>query len=36
VLVGLVGHVEAAGAPGWRDVRDLFQLWRVMYALLSA
>ena len=36
VLVGLVGHVEAAGGPGWRDVRDLFQLWRVVYALLSA
>jgi pimeloyl-ACP methyl ester carboxylesterase len=36
VLVGLVGHVEAAGGPGWRDARDLFELWRVMYALRSA
>jgi pimeloyl-ACP methyl ester carboxylesterase len=36
VLIGLVGHVEGAGGPGWRDVHDLLELWRVMYALLSA
>jgi len=38
VLVGLVGHVETAAAAGsgWSDVRDLFTLWRAMYALLAA
>ncbi|HKQ67492.1 MAG TPA: hypothetical protein VJZ73_20905 [Methylomirabilota bacterium] len=35
VLVGLVGHVEGAGGRGWQEVRDLFALWRVMYALLG-
>ena len=33
VLVGLVGHVEGAGGWGWQEARDLFALWRVMYAL---
>jgi hypothetical protein len=36
VLVGLVGHVETAAGSGWSDVRDLFALWRAMYALLAA
>lgn len=36
VLVGLVEHVEGTGGRGWQEVRDLFALWRVMYALLSA
>ena len=36
VLVGLVGHVEGSGRRGWQDLRDLFALWRVMYALLGA
>ena len=36
VLVGLVCHVEGAGGRGWQDVRDLFALWRVMYALLGS
>ena len=36
VLVGLVEHVEGARGRGWSDARDLFALWRVMYALLGA
>jgi len=36
VLVGVVGHVEGGSGPVWRDVRDLFALWRVMYTLLGA
>ena len=36
VLVGLVEHVEGASGRGWSEVRDLFALWRVMYALLRA
>jgi fermentation-respiration switch protein FrsA (DUF1100 family) len=36
VLVGLVEHVEGARVRGWSDARDLFALWRVMYALLGA
>ncbi len=36
VLVGVVGHVEAAAGPDWRDVGDLLALWRVMYTVLSA
>jgi pimeloyl-ACP methyl ester carboxylesterase len=35
VLVGLMGHVEGAAGPRWQDVGDAFELWRVMYALLS-
>jgi len=36
VLVGLVEHVEGARGRGWSEARDLFALWRVMYALLGA
>jgi pimeloyl-ACP methyl ester carboxylesterase len=36
VLVGLVEHIEGARGRGWSQVRDLFALWRVMYALLGA
>jgi pimeloyl-ACP methyl ester carboxylesterase len=36
VLVGLVGHVEAADGSGGQAVRDLFALWRVMYAVMRA
>jgi pimeloyl-ACP methyl ester carboxylesterase len=35
VLVGLVEHVEGARGRGWSEARDLFALWRVMYALLG-
>ena len=35
VLVGIVEHVEGTPGRGWQEVRDLFALWRVMYALLS-
>ena len=35
VLVGLVEHVEGTGGRGWQDFRDVFALWRVMYALLG-
>ena len=35
VLVGLVEHVEGAGRQRWQDIGDVFELWRVMYALLS-
>jgi len=35
VLVGVVGHVEGAGAGGWRDARDFLALWLAMYGLLS-
>jgi pimeloyl-ACP methyl ester carboxylesterase len=34
VLVGLVGHVEAADSSGGQAVRDLFALWRVMYTVM--
>lgn len=36
VLVGLVDHVEGARGARWQDIGDVFELWRVMYALLSA
>lgn len=36
VLVGLVEHVEGVRGRSWRDARDLFALWRVIYALLGA
>jgi len=36
VLVGLVEHVEGTTGRGWREIRDLFALWRVMYALRGA
>jgi len=36
VLVGLVEHVEGVRGRSWQDARDLFALWRVMYALLGA
>jgi pimeloyl-ACP methyl ester carboxylesterase len=36
VLVGLVEHIEGTRGRGWSEARDLFALWRVMYALLSA
>jgi len=36
VLVGLVEHVEGTRGRGAEEARDLFALWRVMYALLGA
>jgi pimeloyl-ACP methyl ester carboxylesterase len=36
VLVGLVEHVEGTRGRGAAEARDLFALWRVMYALLGA
>jgi len=36
VLVGLVEHIEGTRGRGWSEARDLFALWRVMYALLGA
>jgi pimeloyl-ACP methyl ester carboxylesterase len=36
VLVGLVEHVEGARGRGAAEVRDLFALWRVIYAVLCA
>ena len=36
VLVGVVQHVEGTAGRGWREILDLFALWRVMYALRGA
>jgi pimeloyl-ACP methyl ester carboxylesterase len=36
VLVGLVEHVGGTRGRGFAEARDLFALWRVMYALLGA
>jgi len=31
-----VEYVEGVRGRSWRDARDLFALWRVIYALLGA
>jgi hypothetical protein len=36
LLVGILEHVEGGGGrTGRQDARDLFELWRAMYALLA-